>query len=338
MDFFASHIVSLVLSWVFCSSIFIGLIGYLSETFFEKAEGIPRVVTIWLSLCLIVLSPLRYILLQQMLCEAYVVQSISAFLSTILLLFYMTIVFGTLCIVGLAPSVVVIGILFDEMIGRVTRTKMFLLCLVTPVGCLLGSYLFTLILPYAAISIHWLKASDVIRSTNGPGYYFHKYAVDVWNPMELFVDEDQRNHTLREHVYTVYFGKKQKASYRKALTVQHFFQSQSYALDAEDAFDKGVPKSGKLIVSIDQGVIDEAMRLKKLALAEAAKVSIEELNDRYPGFGDHYRDEFIEGLTTEVRGYERNETLTDLRGQFLLHNWGKWYMANRERIVNSEEK
>ena len=71
MDFFASHMVSLILSWVFCSFIFIGLMGYLGETFFEKVEDIPRVVTIWLSLCLIVLSPLRYILLQLTIGTAY---------------------------------------------------------------------------------------------------------------------------------------------------------------------------------------------------------------------------------------------------------------------------
>ena len=56
MDFFASHMVSLILSWIVCSFIFIGLIGYLAETFFEKAEDLPRVVTIWLSLCVIVLG------------------------------------------------------------------------------------------------------------------------------------------------------------------------------------------------------------------------------------------------------------------------------------------
>lgn len=109
-------------------------------------------------------------------------------------------------------------------------------------------------------------------------------------------------------------------------------------MDAFDALDKGAPMTGKLIVSIDKSVMDEVLRLKKLALAEAAMVSIEELNNRYPGFGDHYRDEFIQGIKTEVKGYENNEPLTDMRGQFLLNNWGNWYIANREKIFSSKKK
>lgn len=336
MDFFASHMVSLILSWVFCSFIFIGLMGYLGETFFEKVEDIPRVVTIWLSLCLIVLSPLRYILLQLTIGTAYPFQSISAFVSTLLLAMYIPIVFGIIYALGFALPL--LGILFAGMREPVTKAKMLLLCVLAPVGCLFGSYLFTMILPYAAMSIHWLKVRDVIRSTNGPAYYFHKYAVDVWNPMDLFVDDDQRNQSLREHIGSLYFGKKQKASYQRIMTWVHFSQSLSYAMDGFKAFEDGMPKNRSLIVSIDKKVIDEVIRLNKLALAVSRFVSIEELNDWYPGLGYHYRDEFIAGLEGHVKGYERNESLTTMRGQFLLNNWGNWYIANREKILQSKKK
>jgi len=332
MDIFASHTISLVLSWVFCSFIFIGLIGYVGETLFEKAAGIPRAATIWISLCIILLSPLRYMLLQLTIATAYPFQSVSAFVSTFLLAMYIPIVFGILYAVGFALPL--LGAMSIGMREQLTKAKMFLVCLLTPVGCLLGSYLFALILPYAAISVHWVKAKDVIRATNGPAYYFHRLAVDVWNPIDLFVDAERRDVTLRGHVVAAYFGKKQ----RRSIAAQHFSQSLSYANDATAAFEKGIPDTRSLIVSIDQKVIEEVMRLKRLALSEATMVSVAELNNLCPGFGDHYRDEFIQGLEAEVAGYERNERFTTMRGQFLLNSWGDWYLASRERILQGSKE
>ena len=305
--------------------------------FFNKAEGIPRVVTIWLSLCIIVLSPVRYICLQLTMGTAYPVQSISAILSSLLVALYLWIVLFILYAIGFYLPLLVT--LFAGMREPVTKARMVLLCVLAPVGCLLSSFLVTILLPYAAMSIHWLKVKDVIRSTNGPAFYFHQLAVEIWNPMDLFVDEDQRNQNLREHIYTVYFGEKQKASYRRALTVQHFRQSLSYAWDAFETHEDGiVPKLGGLIGTVDQEVIDEVVRLEKLALAESSFVSIEELNDRYPGFGNHYRAELVAGLEAAIEGYEEGDNVRNLRGQFLLAKWGDWYAANREKIVQAKSK
>lgn len=336
MDFFASHMISLVLSWVSCVFILIALLGALVLTLLDKAEGIPRVVTIWLTVCVIVLSPLRYTILQSAMMTAYPYQSVSAFLATLLMGLYIPIVFGILNVAAFGPPL--IGFLFTGMREPVTKARLFLLCALTPVGCLLGSYLFTIVLPYAAMSIHWLKMKDVMRSTNGPAFYFHAFAVDVWNPMDLFVDEGRHNQSLREHVYTVYFSEKQKASYRRAVTVHHFSQSLSYALDAFAAHEEGTTwKKDSLLGTVDEKAVDEVVRLEKLALAESGLVSIEELNGMFPDLGNHYRDNFVAGLEAAVEGYETGKNLSSMRGSLLLRQWATWYGANWENIHGARQ-
>ena len=55
------------------------------------------------------------------------------------------------------------------------------------------------------------------------------------------------------------------------------------------------------------------------------------MNKWYPGYGDHFRDEFIKGLNLVV---ENSNTLTSLtanaylQGQLLMNNFGDWYIAN----------
>jgi len=218
-DNFQSHIISLILSWVFSVPIIIGLVGYLVSLLLEKEVGVPRLLLIWLGLCIIVLSPFRYMVLQVLMATVYPFQSLHAFFTLFLLALYIPIVFSLLYAIGLGLPF--LG--FAAITGfktTVSRTRYFFAAVASPFLFLFGSYLFYLALPYAAYSTHWLDAKDVIRATNGPPAYFYKYAVEPATPeilpkfaLNLGLENLTSKERLRAHVAGVYMGGKEFAYY-----------------------------------------------------------------------------------------------------------------------------
>jgi hypothetical protein len=71
------------------------------------------------------------------------------------------------------------------------------------------------------------------------------------------------------------------------------------------------------------------------ALAEAEQADIAAMNRHHPGYGDHFRDEFIEGLRLIVEN-QRSGTaasaFSSVRGQMLVDKFGDWYVANVDAI------
>jgi hypothetical protein len=75
---FASSTASIVLAWLLVVPVLLGMISGAYDMLFGKIdEGVPRWFLRWTMLCLIVLSPFRYMVLQTLIATAYPVQSIS---------------------------------------------------------------------------------------------------------------------------------------------------------------------------------------------------------------------------------------------------------------------
>ena len=90
--------------------------------------------------------------------------------------------------------------------------------LVAPVLFVLGSAVWFITLPYAAISTHWLSADNVIRATNGPPAYFYEYVVEPTTPLHIPVyakewEFGSAKEHLRAHVASVYLSDSQHAAY-----------------------------------------------------------------------------------------------------------------------------
>ena len=213
-DYFESHTISLILTWVLSIPIIVGLIAAAIGFLFEKSEGTPRFFTIWLLICLLLFSPLRYILLQLFIATAYPVQSFGALLSTVILSFYIPIVFSILYAIGLGlpllGALTVAG--FKDPTSKI---RLWLSAIVTPVICIIAGWLYFLVLPYAAYSTHWLSPQDVIRATNGPPEYFYKYVAEPMTPVqfpgyvrEMGPENLSAKERLRSHVAAVYLGEK----------------------------------------------------------------------------------------------------------------------------------
>ncbi|MCL6741170.1 hypothetical protein LZ518_08505 [Sphingomonas sp. RB56-2] len=73
------------------------------------------------------------------------------------------------------------------------------------------------------------------------------------------------------------------------------------------------------------------------ALSEARQADILDLNRQHPGFGDHFKNEFIEGLAMIVEaGNEPAKRSESIEGQILVHRFGDWFEANEDAIRNGK--
>lgn len=220
IDFFQSHTISFILSWIFSIPILIGLLAALISMLFEKQEGVPRLFLLWILLCIIVLSPARYMLLQYFVATVYPFQSISALFSSFYLIIIIPIVYSILYAIGLGLplfAAIAVAIGFKNAFSKV---RLFVGAVTAPFIFLLGSFLFYAILPYAAYSTHMLKARDLIRATNGPAEFVYKYVVEKFTPQQfpqfahnVGLANLSSKERLRAHVAAVYLGNKQFSYY-----------------------------------------------------------------------------------------------------------------------------
>jgi len=214
-DYFQSHTISLILSWIFSIPIVISAIVGPVSMLLEKEEGISRLLLIWTGLCIIVLSPFRYMVLQLFMATAYPFQSLHAFFTLLLLVIYIPIVFSILYAIGLGLPFLGMAAIAGFK-STMSRTRWLFVALASPFLFFFGSYLFHLALPYAAYSTYWLNAKDVIQATNGPAEYVYKYVVEQGTPLQfpLFatnmgLENLTSKERFRAHVAAVYLGKEE---------------------------------------------------------------------------------------------------------------------------------
>lgn len=214
-DYFQSHTFSMILTWLFSIPAILCPIGPVLGLLFEKFEGIPRFLMVWLVVCFLLFSPLWYILLQILIAIAYPFQSFGALLTTIVLIGYIPIVFSIMCVIGLGLPILCVYIIVCFFKDIASKIRLWLAVLAAPIIFLIASYLFFLVLPYVAYSTHWLHAKDVIRATNGPPEYFHRYVTPIFYiPLRRYVkeiggDNLSPKERLRFHVADIYLGEKQ---------------------------------------------------------------------------------------------------------------------------------
>lgn len=172
-DPFQSHTFSLVLAWMAAAPtifsvpvrIWVGL---------ADAKGAQLAFSLWLVVCAIIFSPLRYMLFLIVLGTAYPFQSFTALLTVIPMMLFLPFVIIPLTLATLVlPLLVAMPILGQS--SPPTAGRIWAAAAALPITCMLGSAIFFFALPYAAKPVHWLRGDDVIRATNGPGCFVFKY-------------------------------------------------------------------------------------------------------------------------------------------------------------------
>jgi hypothetical protein len=216
MDPFQSSAWSTILAWV-ASLLVVAGVG-VSVLSFVKQPNLDKrslLFLLWAVIAMFVFGPARYIVFQLVLATSYPFQSLYSLLTCFVLFFYVPAVAFILYVIGMGLPYFI----FRWIMGRGgggLGTFVFALFL-TPWVCKVGSVVFFALLPYAAISVHWLRVQDVMRATNGPARmaftYFAKWrlADDMSEvlPSDGFLDHD----TVRSHVAMVYLGEKQRQEF-----------------------------------------------------------------------------------------------------------------------------
>ena len=373
-DYFQSHTISLILSWIFFVPMVFGAIGGIVYLLFEKIEeGIPRTFLIWMLVCVLVFSPFRYIILQLILYEAYSIQSISAFISGLILTTYIYFIFCPLWAVGMAlPGVGVIAIIGFK--NTTSKTRLILASVAAPFLFLIGSFLFFNILPYAAYSTHWLKAENVIRATNGPAEYYYKYFArwEVELNRKQYGKELGLNLTskdlLRAHVAASYLSKEQLAYYISKAYPELVKRLEKVLLEARQES----PSSSSNVAKIDDetrhsiegffkgydhfvsasnllrgllsskdplGDSEKAMSLLNKTKESLLECNPELLNKAYSGWGDIVSNKFIPSINIYLAGTGAKGNKNNLaKADTLIVEVGTWLENNQSELLLSLKK
>ncbi len=209
----------MILAWIVAGPVVIGVLTAGMRILFERTDhGVPRWFVVWMTLCVIVLSPFRYIVLQLVVASAYPVQSVQAFISVFPLALYVPIVFGLLYAVGVGlPLYVTLRVAFGSASKQAPSTGQLIIgSAIAPLSSLAGYFAFFWLLHFAAFTVHWLRADDVIGATNGPArvtYSVFGFLMPL--PVKGYYTEvsNTDRETLRNHVASYYLGWKGEARY-----------------------------------------------------------------------------------------------------------------------------
>jgi hypothetical protein len=112
----------------------------------------------------------------------------------------------------------------------VEQLRYFVSGLAAPVVAFIGTLLFSLALPFAAITTHALRAEDVIRATNGPAHYVflgQPRGMIALPPYFAHTPQTNRDY-LRSHVALLYLTDKEHVYFLKMAYPQLYeeFQEQ----------------------------------------------------------------------------------------------------------------
>jgi hypothetical protein len=210
-DPFASSTFSLVLSWISAFPVLIAAAAIPFTTFGKELRGY-RALFVWFGVCLLALSPLRYLFFLLVAGSSYIFQSWGAFFSVFILGFYIPIVFGLLYSLGVGVPFLAVSVVIGKR-EDISFDRGILAAVVFPITCIISSCLFYLVLPAAAWTIRWLNPNDVIKATNGPSAMVYRYvAVPCSTTMVpgIFPSTPQSpEDLLRCHVATTYMGKQE---------------------------------------------------------------------------------------------------------------------------------
>jgi hypothetical protein len=218
-DPFASSTLSLCLSWFFCIPVLLAMLGF-TLALFAKHEGVPRPFSIWVGLCFLVFSPIRYLLFLMVAGTCYPWQSVTAFFSVLWWgrIGWLTFIFWILFAISFQIPLLLTFLSLGVKTERPTKLRYAISTLLAPIIALVGSLVFGVVHPFAALATHGLPARDVIRATNGPAYYVFGWTVSAWSvalPRYVHQTPERTQDYLRVHVAYVYLSEEDQAAYVK---------------------------------------------------------------------------------------------------------------------------
>lgn len=212
---FESNWFSLTLSWLFSIPILLSLLGW-GISILVKHDNIPWILSVWVGICVVVFSPARYLIFLTIAATSFPFQSLTALFDTFFLVIYVPLLYGILVLIGMGIPFLAIS---PFLKSKITALKGIAIALIFPVACTFCSLVFFIVLPFAGMTLGWVKAKDIIKSTNGPAAVYFKYVLAPTTPLALppyFEDTPQKDiDLLRCHVASVFLPEKRVVYFLK---------------------------------------------------------------------------------------------------------------------------
>lgn len=222
-DPFSSGPIASTLAWVVSVPALIGTFAAVANMLFGPREsGVPRWLLFWMALCVLIISPFRYIVLQVLLTGAYLVQSPTAFLSGIWLTALAPIVIGLSYAIGIGAPLFAVTLIGTPKASTSTLSPVRLaaVAVATPVLLMVGRIAFFFALFWLGWPFHMLRGRDLIAATNGPVLAYYSAVI---SPMEalpvghFYRDvSDSDRAMLRNHVAAIYLSNDDEIGYIRA--------------------------------------------------------------------------------------------------------------------------
>jgi hypothetical protein len=224
-DPYASHTLSLILAWILACMIGLQTVCWICNcwTSAERA-GISRVWLVWVGLCVLALSPARYMFFLVIAIASFPFQSGSAFLWTLGAVFRVwpfllfCIALGIINLAGWGgPLILIILTTFAKVKEKPSRHRYIVSAVASPVICFVALALFPWFMAIGSCLIRCmgLPPGDMIRATNGPAYYaFCLVPSGVVVTPQYFADTPRTmQDAMRTHVATFYMSDKDKPGF-----------------------------------------------------------------------------------------------------------------------------
>lgn len=248
---FQSSTTANILTWIVLLLWLKMVIDVVSQLF-QKKEHRPYIVTVWSGICILLLSPIRYIWFLVLLFNNYCVQSLSAFSSILFIETILYIVMGKVMgnVFTVLPSIIVNNLLFveekDQTIDHIVISAIFV-----PLGCILSSYVFSSVLPYVSWTLAWTDYKDLLKATNGPTAYVFKGSQVPFSSTSLpeyYSNGATTNKSeLRNHIASLYMSKDDEFRYYKTQYPDLFSRKNPYLEIVRIEIDHSEVRGGDLI-------------------------------------------------------------------------------------------
>jgi hypothetical protein len=163
-----------------------------------------------------------------------------------------------------------------------------------------------------------------VAATNGPATFFYRFVVRPDIPrigpqLSDTVTGPDAQSELRNHVLAVYVS-----PYKQAR--RHMLRSRQN-LEYANTLTNETQGDG-LLQEIPAENVAKALVAYKEALKEAKAADVEQLNKRYAGLGNAWRDKYIPALESIIKSFEEPGFFTSMRANTLFREWAEWYNSH----------
>lgn len=199
---------SIIFPWLFTIGILVlflmAIFSQLLTIYVSTSDLMSYTFNTWLTICILVISPIRYMILQVIIWFSLPFQSWHSLFLTLIWLIPNSLIFGFLVFIGFfAPYFIVLHISGLNKHSYVPNIRLIITMFVTPIIFFIFTYIYLLVHPIQYFTTNKYSVTDFIRAANGPGLVYYETVGSLFLPIHtpVFVPELKPNLKVFYHLH-----------------------------------------------------------------------------------------------------------------------------------------